>query len=336
MGRSHGGWMLQPDIWASVSSGVAPIRKVNQLMKRTSLAVALAACSALILAACGSGSSNPLSAESPTGGTSASGAPVVVGSADFSESVLLAEIYAGALKAKGINASTKTNIGSREIYLKALQDGSIQVVPEYTGALALYFDKNFNETDPEKVYAALQKVLPDNLAVLAKSTAEDNDSMVVTKATADRLGATTIEDLAGKSESLTLGAPPEFKTRAQGLPGLEKTYGLTFGTFRELKGQALVQALANDQVQVANIFSTDPAILVNGFVTLTDTKKLFGSQNVVPLVVKSEAARLAPILDPVSAALTTEKLTAMLKETDIDKKDPAAVAAEFLTSNNLG
>ena len=299
-------------------------------MKRTLTALAVAVSAGLALSACGA-SSDPTAEET----TAAAGEAVVVGSADFSESVLLAEIYAGALKAKGVNASTKTGIGSREIYLKALEDGSIQVVPEYTGALALYYDNTCTETDPDKVYAALQAALPAQFTVLDKSAAEDNDSMVVTKETADSLSLTTIEDLSGKTADLALGAPPEFKTRAQGVPGLEASYGLTFGEFRELKGQALVQALKNDQVQVANIFSTDPSILQNGFVTLTDTKKLFGSQNVVPLISASVEKEVADTLNAVSAKLTTEKLTQLLVATDVEKKNPADVAKEFLTAEGL-
>ena len=124
-------------------------------MKRTTSAVALLAASILGLTACGS-SDDPLASSSPTGSASASGAsggPIVVGGANFSESTLLAEIYAGALKAKCIDATTKTNIGSREIYLRALEDNSVQVFPEYTGALALYYDKAFTGTDAEEVYA---------------------------------------------------------------------------------------------------------------------------------------------------------------------------------------
>jgi len=155
--------------------------------------------------------------------------------------------------------STKTNIGSREIYLKALEDGSVQVVPEYTGALALFYDKSFDKTDPNEVYDALKAALPKNLTVLAKSAAEDNDSIVVTKETAAMLGGvTTLSGLKDKAGTLTLGAPPEFQTRPQGIPGLEKTYGVVFKDYVPLKGQALVQALKNGQVQAANIFSTDP------------------------------------------------------------------------------
>ena len=290
-------------------------------MKRTTTTLALVGVALLGLTACGGGSSDPLASPAASGesGGAASGGAIVVGSADFSESVVLAEIYAGALKAKGVDASTKTNIGSREIYLKALEDGSIQVVPEYTGALALYYDKAFDKTEPNDVYDALKGSLPANLTVLEKSAAEDNDSIVMTKETAAKVGATTLSELTGKTGDLTLGAPPEFKERAQGIPGLEKTYGITFQDFVPLKGQALVQALNNGQVQAANIFSTDPAIVVNDFVTIKDDKKLFGSQNVVPLVVADRADEVSAALNAVSAKLTTEELTNLLKATDVDK-----------------
>lgn len=307
-------------------------------MKRMTAVFALTTAAVLGLSACGGGSSDPLGTTSPSAAASGGGASgdIVVGSADFPESELLAEIYAGALKAKGINATTKTRIGSREIYLKALGDGSVQVVPEYTGALAFYYDKSFALTDPDEVYAELQKKVPATFTVLEKSAAEDNDSIVVTKKTADDKKLTTIEDLKPIAGDLSLGAPPEFQQRPQGLPGLEKTYGVKFGQFRPLKDQALVQALKNGQIDAANIFSTDPNIAANNFVVLEDTKKVFGSQNIVPLVVKDKADQVAPALNAVSKALTTEVISGLLKQTVTDKKDAKDVAAEFLKSNNLG
>ncbi len=306
-------------------------------MKRTSSAIALVAVSILGLTACGGGS-DPLASDTASASASSgggSGAPIVVGGANFSESTLLAEIYAGALNAKGINASTKLNIGSREIYLRALEDDSVQVFPEYTGALAFNYDKEYTGTDPEEVYTHVKEVLPDTLAVLDKSAAEDNDSMVVTKETAAEKNLKTVDDLAAIAGDLTLTAPPEFKERPQGIPGLEKTYGITFGSFRPLTGQGIVQALKNGQADVANIYSTDPAIAANGFVALEDTKKNFGSQNIVPLVRADRADEVKDALNAVSAKLTTEAIAQMLKQTDIDKKDPKAVAQEFLTSNGL-
>ena len=306
-------------------------------MKRTSSAIALVAASILGLTACGGGS-DPLASDTASASASAtggSGAPIVVGGANFSESTLLAEIYAGALKAKGIDATTKLNIGSREIYLRALEDNSVQVFPEYTGALAFNYDKEYTGTDPEEVYAHVKEVLPDTLNVLDKSAAEDNDSMVVTKETAAEHNLKTVDDLAAVAGDFTLTAPPEFKERPQGIPGLEKTYGITFKSFRPLTGQGIVQALKNGQADVANIYSTDPAIAANEFVALEDTKKNFGSQNIVPLVRADRADEVKDALNAVSAKLTTEAIAQMLKQTDIDKKDPKAVAQEFLTANGL-
>ena len=306
-------------------------------MKRTTSAVALVAASILGLTACGGGSDPLASDTSSSSATSGggSGESIVVGGANFSESTLLAEIYAGALKAKGINASTKLNIGAREVYLRALEDNSVQVFPEYTGALALYYDKSFTGTDADEVYNHVKEVIPKTLTVLDKSAAEDNDSINVTKATADKYNLKSIADLKAVAGDMTLAAPPEFKERPQGIPGLEKTYGVKFGSFRPLTGQAIVQALANGQAQAANIFSTDPAIAANGFVTLEDTQRLFGSQNIVPLVRADKADVVKDALNAVSAKLTTQAIADMLKQTDIDKKDPKQVAQEFLTSNGL-
>ncbi|MGL5930597.1 MAG: ABC transporter substrate-binding protein [Dermatophilaceae bacterium] len=303
-------------------------------MKRRTMLAALAAASVVGLTACG-GDSDPLASDTATTGGDTSSGSIVVGGANFSESTLLAEIYAGALRAKDVDASTKTNIGSREVYLRALEDNSIQVFPEYTGALALYYDKAFTGTDPDEVYAKAQEVVPDTLTVLEKSAAEDNDSINVTKETADTYSLATISDLAKVAGELSLAAPPEFAERPQGVPGLEKTYGVKFQSFRPLTGQAIVQALKNGQVDAANVFSTDPAIAANGFVTLEDDKKLFGSQNIVPLVRADKADQVRAALDAVSAKLTTEAIAGMLKQTDIDKKDPKAVAEEFLEANGL-
>ena len=305
-------------------------------MKRRTFATAIAAASIVGLTACGGGS-DPLASESSTGGASsaAPGGAIVVGGANFSESTLLAEIYAGALRAKGVDATTKPNIGSREIYLRALEDNSVQVFPEYTGALAFFYDKDYTGVDPEEVYTHVKEVLPDTLTVLDKSSAEDNDSIVVTKETADKYKLSTIEDLKAVAGDLTLAAPPEFKERPQGIPGLEKAYGVTFGSFRPLTGQGIVQALKNKQVDAANIYSTDPAIAANGFVALEDTKKNFGSQNIVPLVRADKADQVKETLNAVSAKLTTEAIAGLLKETDIDKKDPKTVAEAFLKANGL-
>ena len=312
---------------------MTPVRTPRRPLRTAALALTMVG--ALGLSACGGGS-DPLSSSSSSDAAGESGGDVVVGSADFSESTLLAHIYAGALKADGVNASTKTGIGSREVYLKALEEGSVDVMPEYTGALALYYDKNFSESDPDKAYDALTEVLPEDLTVLEKSAAEDKDAVVVTKETAESKDLKTLEDLSEVAGEMTLGAPSEFKTRIQGVPGLKDEYGIEFKSFRPLKpGQATNGALKNGQVQAANIFTTDPTIVENDFVVLEDPKNLFGSQNVVPLVRGEVEDQVAKTLDEVSAKLTTEKLQEMLKKTDIDKEDPDRVAADFLAEEGL-
>jgi osmoprotectant transport system substrate-binding protein len=261
-----------------------------------------------------------------------------VGSADFPESALLAEIYAGALQAKGIQVAKKLNIGAREAYIPALQDGSIDLIPEYTGVLTQYFNKNAKATDSDGVYNELKAALPATLMVLDKSAAEDKDSVAMKKETADKLGVKSISDLVGKSQNLTLGGPPEWKTRLTGAPGLKKVYGVEFKEFRPLDagGPLTVQALKNGQVDAADLFTTDPNIAANNFVTLEDPKSLFAAQNVVPLITKSkDNPTIDSALNGVSAKLDTATLAALLSEVVVDKKDPSAVAHEFLTKNGL-
>lgn len=307
------------------------------MMNRTRITLALAASAAMLaVASCGSGS-DPLVSDGST--KTASAGTIVVGSANFPENALLAEIYAGALSAKGVTVEKKLNIGSRETYIPALKDGSIDLIPEYTGALDQYFNKDAKATGADDVYAELKAALPTTLTILDKSAAEDKNAMVVTKATADKYGLKTISDLQPIAKDLTLGGPPEMKTRLAGVPGLKRVYNLDFKTFRPLdaSGPLSVQALKNGQVDVANIFTTDPSIAENGFVILGDPKSLFVAQNVVPLITKSKVNdTISAALNAISAKLDTATLGALVKEVVIDKKDPAAVAKEFLTTNGLG
>ena len=280
-------------------------------MKRTILITGAAAVAALALAACGA-NNNPTAPAGGGGGSTASaaGGSITVGSADFSESQVLGEIYAGAIKAKGITVTTKPNIGSRDVYIKALQDGSIDIVPEYTGSLLTFLKGTAPSQDPDAVYTALKATLPPTLVVLDKSTAQDKNSIVVTKDTQSKYSLKSIADLTAHQADITVAAPPEFQTRQQGLVGLKSEYGFTPANFLPLKGAAVVNALTNGQAQAANIFSTDPSISANGFVTLEDPKLLFGSDNVVPLMRKDKVNdTITAALNAVSAKIDTATLT---------------------------
>ena len=307
-------------------------------LRKTPLALIVSA-ALLSLAACGSGGDPLATTKSAGSGASSGKGTIVVGSADFPESALLAEIYAGALEAKGVKVEKKLNIGSREAYIPALKDGSIDLIPEYTGVLAQYFNEKASATESDAVYAELKAALPDTLTVLDKSAAEDKDAVVVTQATADKYHLTSIGDLKPVAGDLTLGGPPEWKTRPTGVPGLEKVYGLKFKSFRALDagGPLTVKALENGQIDAGNIFTTDPNIQTKKFVVLQDPENLYAAQNVVPLITKSKLDdTITQALNAVSAALDTNTLTAMLKRVIIDKEDEAAVAADFLKQHNLG
>lgn len=313
-------------------------------MKRTLSVTALGIAATLALAACGGGSSNPLSTGSGAGGStgsvpsgSAKAGTIHVGAANFPESQLLAEIYAAALNAKGLKATTGDPIGAREVYLKALQQGSIDLVPEYAYSLLTFYNPSATQTAPDAVRAALEKKLPAGDLVLDSAPAQDSNTVTVTKKTADKWGLKTIGDLAKHSGEVTFAAPAEFQKREQGLKGLKKKYNLVPKSFRALQGTAIVQALKNDQAQAANIFTTDPSIKADGFVVLQDPKHVFGSDNVVPLIRKAKAsAKVQSVLNAVQAKLTTDRLASMDKQVQVDHKDAATVAKNFVSSNGLG
>ncbi|MDT7579382.1 MAG: osmoprotectant transport system substrate-binding protein [Pseudonocardiales bacterium] len=302
-------------------------------------ALALAS-AALVLTACGGGGGDPLN--SGSGQSSGAAAPsdtIVVGSANFTENQILAEIYAQALQAKGVTVEKRLNIGSRETYYPGLQDGSIDLIPEYTGVLLQYLNKDAEQTAPDDVYTALQGALPDTLTVADKSAAEDKDAIVVTRETATRLNAKTIADLAPQCGQLSFGGPPEFQQRPDGIPGIQKVYNCTFKEFRSLDagGPLTVAALKNGDVQAADLFTTDASIPANDFVVLDDPKSNFAAQNVVPLVNKAKASdAVKQVLNSVSAKLTTENLTALNAEAAGDAKpSPETVAKKWLSDNGL-
>ena len=271
----------------------------------------------LMIALAGCGSSNPL------GGGEVSGdlKSIVVGSADFPESKIIGEIYAQALEANGFTVGRQFGIGSRETYIPAVQDNSIDLIPEYTGNLLQYFDPETTVTTPDDVLLALFRTLPGDLSILNPSPAEDKDTVAVSEETAQRWNLTTIGDLAAHSAEVKFGGPSEFLNRAEGIPGLREKYGLdvapsNFIAISDGGGPATVRALTDGTVTAANIFSTSPAIQENNLVVLEDPENNFLAANVVPLVSSQKKSdELKTVLDAVSAELTTEDLIALNTET---------------------
>lgn len=314
----------------------------------------LAALAAIGLAAVAACSSNTSSGSSPATGSAAasssggasnplggaSSGTVVVGSANFPENELLAEVYALALQKKGVKVTTKLNIGAREVYYPQVEKGAITIIPEYNGnLLSVEVDKTSAAKTTAAVDAALAAKLPSTLTVLNPAAAQDKDSVTVTAATAARYHLKTIADLKPYAGSMTFGGPPEFKTRKDGLPGLKANYGLTFKAFDPLdtSGPLTLSALTSGKIQAADVFTTTPQIVTDKLVSLADPKSNFAAQNVIPLVYKPALTpTISATLNAVDAKLTTSALLQMDNAVITDKANYTTVAEGFLQSIGMG
>ncbi|MCD0448242.1 ABC transporter substrate-binding protein [Actinocorallia sp. API 0066] len=286
---------------------------------------------ALAAAGCGGSSDNPLDEKT----TAATGETVTIGSAAFPESVLLAEIYAGALEAKNVKVERKLSIGEREVYYKLLETGGIEVLPEYNGALLAYLDPEAAlPPTTEETNSQITAKLPAGLKILDSAAAEDNDSLTVSAKTAADHSLKTIADLAPVAKDFTVGGPAPFEKRFK--DKLNEAYGLTFKEWKPDRsgGGNIPTWLKNGDVQVGNVFTTTPAIVLNDLVVLEDPKGVFGRQNITPLI-KADGVPQAgqDALNAVSAKLTTEGLLDLMKKVATDKTDPAVVAKEWLGAN---
>jgi glycine betaine/choline ABC-type transport system substrate-binding protein/predicted Ser/Thr protein kinase len=264
---------------------------------------------------------------------------VTVGSANFAESALLAEIYAQALEAKGYRVTRKFNLGDRETYYPLVRAGEIDVIPEYTGALAVALDPSSTAATTEQVDAVLRRTLPPQLQLLRSAPAEDKDTVTVTRKTADRYHLRTIADLEPVAGDIVMGGSPEFQTRHQGLVGLRGTYGLNFRSYQPFATDdraTVIKQLRDGRIQAANLFATEPAIAESGLVVLADPKHLFSAQNVAPLIYRSAlSATGRAALDAVSAKLTTDALMRMNVRVLADRAAPPAVAGDWLRQAGL-
>jgi osmoprotectant transport system substrate-binding protein len=305
-------------------------------------APAAAVLTASALAGCSSSSSG--SGSNPLAGKSAAAGTVIVGSDNFAESILLADIYGQALVDKGLKVSYKLDIGSREVTYGLVKSGAITLKPEYNGALLAYLNSKAPQTSTSQVDAAISAVLPSNLEILPPSTAQDNDTLTLSKQEAATLGLTkgaTIADFITKLDGkpITIGSSPEFQTRTQGLLGLEQDYGLKSSqvTYKTLDagGPLTEKALTSGEVGAGDLFTTDPTISSGGLLTLIDNKDIFGVQDVLPLTNKSLSATGVSALNAVDAKLTSDVLLQLDTDVQVNKQDPLTVANTWLQSVGL-
>lgn len=301
--------------------------------KRTRVgAVALALAGLLALAGCSS--ADPL--DRPTSGDPGPEGPLVVGSQDYYSNEIIAELYAQALEAGGYEVERELRIGQREVYMPELESGTIDVFPEYTGNLLQYFDADATATSSDDVYEALANALPEGLTALQQADASDQDSYVVTKDFAEAEGLKEIGDLADV-EGLVLGGNSELESRPYGPEGLKEVYGVTvkFTPIEDSGGPLTVKALREGQVQLVDLYSSDPVFATGDLVVLGDPEGLFLSSQVVPIVSERVDGTAAEIINTVSAALTAQDLVQLNAKSVNDEAPAKSIAAEWLTEKGL-
>lgn len=300
-----------------------------------SLATVLSA--ALVLTACSS--DDPLDTTPAPDGDSPSATTIVVGSAAFAESEILAYLYAGALEARDFTVEVRPSIGARDAYIAALEDGSIDLVPEYTGNLLQFFDPDATAQSAADVHAALVSAVPEGFVVGRAAEAANADSYNVTREFSDQYGVTSLADLAGVPEPIVVAANPELAERPYGIPGLRDVYGVeaTLLPINDGGGPNTLAALLDGTVQVADIYSTTPSIAENDLVTLADPENMVLAQNIVPLgsadVITDE---VLAVLDVLHDALTTADLIEMNTRSSGDARDAArTIAQDWLAASGL-
>ena len=299
------------------------------------------------LGACGGGDNG--GAGEPAGGGAIARNPdhakttLTIGSKNFTEQQVLGQIYAQGLRAAGYTVKTALNLGDENIAHAALKRGAIDAYPEYTGtALLSFFGKQSSELprDPEQAYEqAKQAFAAEGLVALPPTPFTSANEVAVTSETADRLGLSTISDLAGEASKLTLSGSPECRRRRDCLLGLEQVYGLHFKRFLPVPIPRRHEALTSGRADVSIVFTTDPQIKRNNEVLLEDDKGMLPPYNST-LVVRRQAADAAgpdleKTVDQINAGLTDETMQELNARVDLDHQDPAAVARDYLRQAGL-
>ena len=266
---------------------------------------------------------------------------VKVGSKNFTEQYVLAEIYAAALENGGVKVERKINLGGTLIAHQALVTGEIDLYPEYTGTALVAVLKGEVSSDPQKVYDQVKDFYEKQFKVTwLKPTAINNGYvLIVRQDTADKYKLKTMSDLGKVAGELTLGAGPEFADRKDGIPGLKAVYGVDFKEFKQFAKLGLrYDALAVKQIEVANGFATDWQIAQQKLVTLEDDKHLFPPYFVAPVIrqdVVAQNPKVADILNEVSALLDNKTMQVLNAKVEQDHEEAADVAHDFLKEKGV-
>jgi osmoprotectant transport system substrate-binding protein len=272
---------------------------------------------------------------------SASSTTITIGSTNFPEQVIVANLYSDVLQHAGFKTNLRADLGTRTAVEPALAHGSLDLYPDYAGSLLVFLEPKDTaqatqlSTDLPALKAALA---PQGATVLTPAPATDVNVFAVTKPTATKYHLTTLSNLAPVASKLSFGAPPECPTYAYCLLGLEKVYGIHFKSFvsTDEAGPITVAYLKNGKVDVAEFFSSDGAIAENGFVELTDNKHLQPADHLIPVIRTSvDTAAVSSTLNALDAKLTETALANLDTDVSVDHDAPNTVAAQWLKSQGL-
>ena len=268
------------------------------------------------------------------------GVKLTIGSKNFTEQFILGEVYSQALEAAGYDVSTDLNLGSEQVALKALQNGSISGYPEYTSTALTSFFKTAPEDVPGDAQEAVDQAQSQfndlGLEAFTPTPFADANAVGLLQSTADDLGVSTISDLEGQSEDLTLAGSPECRQRIDCLAGLEQLYGLKFGKFTPIDIGLRYEVLDKGDADLSVLFTSDAQLFVDSdkYTTLEDDKGVLPAGNVIFISDQKVAESAGPdyqaTIEKVQEGLTLEVMQELNARVDVDKEDPADAASEYL------
>lgn len=309
-------------------------RQILGLAEVAGITAALAACST------GDPLANDGAGEKATEASTAEGAqggPIVIGSQAYYSNEIIAELFAQVLEKDGIKVERQYQIGQREVYMKELESGKVDIIPEYSGALLQYYSKDADAASPAEVFDAIAGVLPKGLTALPFAEATDQDSYCTTKTFATDNSLTSIADLANVEEDLTIAANSEFETRPYGPAGVKEAYGvdITVVPVEDSGGPLTVKALQDGTAQLADIYTASPAIKENDLVVLEDPKSLILPQNVTPLVTDRVTDAAQAAIAQVTEKLTSKELIDLNAKSVREQAKSSVIAKDWLTAQGL-
>jgi osmoprotectant transport system substrate-binding protein len=332
---------------------------------RLNRAIALGASLLIVLGACSSGATPvPAASTAPSavaGGASPSAAgggaspsvagatpDIKIGSDDFYESAVVAEMWAQVLEKNGYKVERHLNIGARQVREPALEQGQIDMVPEYVGSGLGYYDKTMTTGDGQQNHDKLQTIVSGKgggITVFSISPGQDTNAFVVRGETAAQFSLAKISDLTAQQANLTWGLPADCDTNPLCSGALKDGYGFTYPPAKRKALNAcsapMAEALQGKAIDIAELCSTQPAIVQHSFVLLEDDKKTQPAENLAAMVRNDYLAKVGDkaafqsLIDGVTAKLTTEELTKIGVEIQVNHKDVAAEATQWLTDNGL-